>query len=74
MAFKAAILDDYQNVAMTVADWSPVKKDVESTVYNKPLGGPDKVIAALKDFAIVCLMRERTLFRADSSMRCPSSS
>ena len=48
MALKAAILDDYQNVAMTVADWSPVKKDVELKVYDKPLGGPDKVVAALQ--------------------------
>ena len=62
---KAAILDDYQDVAMTVADWSPVKKDVELKTYNKPLGSPDKVIAALKDCEIVCLMRERTLFGAD---------
>src|SRR5688572_27460845 len=65
MALKAAILDDYQNVAMTLADWSPVKKDVELKVYDKPLGGPDQVIAALKDCEIVCLMRERTLFGAD---------
>ncbi len=62
---KAAILDDYQNVAMTVADWSPVTKDVALTVYDKPLGGPAQVIAALKDCAVVCLMRERTLFGAD---------
>ena len=65
MALKAAILDDYQNVAMTVADWSPVKNDVELKVYDKPLGGSDKVIDALKDCEIVCLMRERTLFGAD---------
>ena len=65
MALKAAILDDYQNVAMTVADWSPVKKDVELKVYDKPLGGPDQIIAALQDCEIVCLMRERTLFGAD---------
>ena len=65
MALKTAILDDYQNVAMTVADWSPVKKDVELKVYDKPLGGPGQVIAALKDCEIVCLMRERTLFGAD---------
>ena len=65
MSLKAAILDDYQNVAMNVADWSPVKKDVELTVHNKPLGGPDQVVAAVKDCEIVCLMRERTLFGAE---------
>ena len=62
---KGAILDDYQNVALTVADWTGVKKNVDLKVYNEPLGAPDKVIAALKDCAVVCLMRERTLFGAD---------
>ena len=65
MQHKVAILDDYQNVAMKVADWGPVKKGAEIKVFNEALGGPDKVIAALKDATIVCLMRERTLFGAD---------
>ena len=33
---RAAILDDYQNVAMAMADWSPVAKDVEIEVFNEP--------------------------------------
>ena len=65
MQHKVAILDDYQNVAMKVADWGPVKKDAEIKVFTEALGGADKVIAALKDATIVCLMRERTLFGAD---------
>jgi phosphoglycerate dehydrogenase-like enzyme len=59
---KGAILDDYQNVALKVVDWSPVTKDIDFTVHTEALGGPDKVIAALKDCAVVCLMRERTPF------------
>ncbi len=59
---QGAILDDYQSVSQKVADWSPVTKDVNFKVFTEALGGPDKVIAALKDCAIVCLMRERTLF------------
>ena len=62
---QGAILDDYQNVAKTMADWSGVERDIKFRVYNEGLGGPDKVIAALKDCAVVCLMRERTLFGAD---------
>jgi D-3-phosphoglycerate dehydrogenase len=31
-------------------------------VFNEHLGSPDKVIAALQGFAIVCAMRERTAF------------
>ena len=59
---KGAILDDYQNVSQKVVDWSPVTKDVEFRIFTEALGGPDQVIAALKDRDIVCLMRERTLF------------
>jgi phosphoglycerate dehydrogenase-like enzyme len=62
MALRCAILDDYQNVVLKVADWSKVKGDVEITVFNEHLGSPDKVIAALKGFAIVVAMRERTGF------------
>ncbi len=65
MSLQGAILDDYQSVAMKTADWSPVSKDVNFKVYTEGLGGPDKVIAALKDCAVVCLMRERTLFGKD---------
>jgi D-3-phosphoglycerate dehydrogenase len=62
---QGAILDDYQNVSQKVADWSPVAKDVKFKVFTEALGGSDKVIEALKDCNIVCLMRERTLFGKD---------
>jgi D-3-phosphoglycerate dehydrogenase len=62
MAVRCAILDDYQNVTLKVADWSKVKSDLDIKVFNEHLGGPDKVIAALKGFAIVVAMRERTGF------------
>jgi phosphoglycerate dehydrogenase-like enzyme len=59
---RCAILDDYQNVALSMADWSKVAGDLEIKVFNDHLGSPDKVIAALQGFAIVCAMRERTAF------------
>ncbi|MFN3657367.1 MAG: D-2-hydroxyacid dehydrogenase family protein [Pseudolabrys sp.] len=59
---KAAILDDYQNVAMSFADWSPIAKDVEIKVFNKPFASQDEAIEALQGFAIVVGMRERTPF------------
>ena len=62
MALRCAILDDYQNVVLKVADWSKIKGDVDFKVFNEHLGGPDKVIAALKGFEIVVAMRERTGF------------
>jgi phosphoglycerate dehydrogenase-like enzyme len=62
MAVRCAILDDYQNVALSSADWSPIKGDIDITVFNAHLGGRDEVIAALQDFGIIVAMRERTGF------------
>jgi phosphoglycerate dehydrogenase-like enzyme len=59
---RAAILDDYQNVAKRMADWSPIAKDVEITVFNEPFARQEAAIAALKPFQIVVGMRERTPF------------
>ena len=59
---RAAILDDYQNVAMAFADWSPIAGDVEIKVFNKPFGSQDEAIKALQGFAVVVGMRERTPF------------
>jgi phosphoglycerate dehydrogenase-like enzyme len=62
MALRCAILDDYQNVALKIGDWSKLKSDVDIKAFNAHLDGPDKVVAALKDYAIVVAMRERTAF------------
>jgi phosphoglycerate dehydrogenase-like enzyme len=63
MAVRCAILDDYQNVALKLADWSEVKDRVEIKVFTEHLGAPDKVIAALQGFDIIVAMRERTGFQ-----------
>lgn len=62
MPTRCAILDDYQNAALKLADWSKVKSDLDIKVFDKPLGNDEAVIQALKDFSIVCAMRERTRF------------
>ena len=59
MAYRGAILDDYQHLALTLADWSKVG-EVSFKVFNEALGDSAAVIAALRDCDIVCLMRERT--------------
>jgi phosphoglycerate dehydrogenase-like enzyme len=59
---RCAILDDYQNVALKMADWSKVASDLDIKVFNDPLGGADEVAGALKGFDIICAMRERTPF------------
>lgn len=59
---KAAILDDYQGVALKYADWSAIAKDVEIKVFDKPFASQAEAIKALQGFAIVAGMRERTPF------------
>jgi D-3-phosphoglycerate dehydrogenase len=63
MAYRCAILDDYQNVALKLADWSKITKDVEVTVFTEAVNRKDAdTIGQLKDFDIVVMMRERTRF------------
>jgi D-3-phosphoglycerate dehydrogenase len=60
MPHRCAILDDYQNVATQLADWSI--PDVETKVFNEPFANQKAAVAALKGFSIICMMRERTPF------------
>jgi phosphoglycerate dehydrogenase-like enzyme len=68
---KLAILDDYQRVALTMADWSPLRDRVEISVLDRHLGGEDAIAKALAEFEILCIMRERTLFPASLFERLP---
>jgi hypothetical protein len=57
---KIAILDDYQNVALQMADWSPLAERTTITVFNDHVADPDGLVERLRPFEIVCVMRERT--------------
>jgi phosphoglycerate dehydrogenase-like enzyme len=57
---KVAILDDYQNVALKMADWSFVASRAELTVFNDHVADPEAVIERLMPFDVICVMRERT--------------
>lgn len=62
MALRCAILDDYQNVALKLADWSKIK-EVETKVYTDAVRRTDAdTIRDCKDCEIVVMMRERTRF------------
>src|SRR5262249_5276230 len=45
MAHRCAILDDYQNVALKLADWGQLKGEVDVRVYNESLGDQANVIS-----------------------------
>jgi phosphoglycerate dehydrogenase-like enzyme len=62
---KLAILDDYQNCALALTDWSRIK-GVEITVFNDTLPHTDPpnqdLIKRLLPFELISSMRERTKF------------
>ena len=59
---RCAILDDYLKLAFSLADWSKVEDRVDVTVFDQPFATPEAAAGALKDFEIICAMRERTPF------------
>lgn len=68
---RIAILDDYQNVSLELADWSGLAGRAEPVVFTEHLGGADSVARALAGFPIVVAMRERTPFPAELLDRLP---
>jgi phosphoglycerate dehydrogenase-like enzyme len=67
-----AILDDYQGVALSSADWSAVQARAEIRVLRERLDREDALAAAIGDCEIVVAMRERTAFRAGLFARLPT--
>jgi phosphoglycerate dehydrogenase-like enzyme len=58
--FRIAVLDDYQNAALSLADWSALDERATVTVFNDHLADSDAVVERLQPFDVVCVMRERT--------------
>jgi len=59
---RVAILDDYQDVALQMTDWSVLPAEVEVQVFRDHLKDHDAVVERLKDCEIIMAMRERTAF------------
>ena len=58
--FSIAVLDDYQDVALSMANWSVLEDRASVTVFNDHIADVDAVVSRLLPFDIVCVMRERT--------------
>lgn len=71
MQLRCAVLDDYQNAATTVVDWSPLTGEVEVVIFPTHFAGEDELAAALADFEIVVTLRERVAFPASLLARLP---
>ena len=68
---KIAILDDYQDAALSTADWSAVERQAEITVFADHLADQDDLVARLEPFDVICVMRERTPLPREVIERLP---
>jgi phosphoglycerate dehydrogenase-like enzyme len=66
-----AILDDYQNVALEMADWSSLGGHATTTVFNDHLRDANEIVTRLAPFDVVCVMRERTPLSREILARLP---
>ena len=60
--FKIAILDDFEKVADTVPAYAKLKERADITLVRERLDSSEKIVARLRDFDALLLMRERTFF------------
>lgn len=68
---KLGLLDDYQGVALVMADWSALVGRAEIEVFREPFADLDAAAAALAEFDILCIMRERLRFPGALIERLP---
>ncbi|KZT60092.1 hypothetical protein CALCODRAFT_449196 [Calocera cornea HHB12733] len=71
---RVAILDDYQHVALKMADWSAVQARADIDVFHDtiPTSQPAQLIERLKPYNVICAMRERTRFPAEIVNNLPN--
>jgi lactate dehydrogenase-like 2-hydroxyacid dehydrogenase len=67
-----AILDDYQKVALQLADWSKLQQNHRLSVFHEPFPDESAAASALVGFDVVCVMRERTPFPRSLIERLPN--
>jgi phosphoglycerate dehydrogenase-like enzyme len=60
MTERVAVLDDYQDVARSCADWSSLPAEVD--VLHEHLDDPEELLRRLRPYTVIAAMRERTPF------------
>jgi phosphoglycerate dehydrogenase-like enzyme len=71
MKLRCVILDDYQQVALNITDWSSISDEVEVKSINQHIDKEDELVDRISDYDIVVIMRERTPFRSSLLARLP---
>jgi phosphoglycerate dehydrogenase-like enzyme len=69
---RVAILDDYQDVALAMADWSVLGGNVTVTRFMDHIDDAEAIVERLVGFDVVIAMRERTPFPRSLLSRLPN--
>ncbi len=71
---RTAILDDYQNVALKMADWRPLEGKARLTAFHDHIDDrdEDRLVERLSPFECIVVMRERTALRRSVLQRLPA--
>jgi len=69
---RLAVLDDYQHVAFTSADWTSVLRRLSIDTFPDTIADEDALAERLAPYTIICAMRERTKFPASLLDRLPN--
>jgi phosphoglycerate dehydrogenase-like enzyme len=72
MSLNCIILDDYQNVALTLADWASLEPQVHTTSVTTHFADQDELVRHIADADILVVMRERTPLTAELIGRLPN--
>jgi phosphoglycerate dehydrogenase-like enzyme len=68
---RVAILDDYQDIALRITDWTSLSGRADLVRFTDHLFDPDDLVNRLESFDVVIVMRERTAFSAEVLARLP---
>src|SRR5271170_3710799 len=71
MMLKVAVLDDWQGVARSSANWAPLMSRAEVIFFAQAFSDEDHAAEQLQDFDILLSMRERTPLPASLIERLP---
>lgn len=72
MSLNCIILDDYQNVALSLADWASLQPQVQTTALHRHYADEDELVAHIAHVDILVVMRERTPLSARLIGRLPN--
>lgn len=71
MTLQIAVIDDWQDVAREVVDWSVLQSIGQVSFLHDYPGERELLVQRLLPYQVICVMRERTLFDADLLQRLP---